>query len=175
MLYYIAIHNNIRIVIYNKNLHILDMSNKHKEKTKRITMTVSNPLEKLLGYHLRRASAAMLSQLGEGFSELDLKVTETSVLVMVEANPGMKQSDIGRALGIKSANMAPLVAVLNDRGFINKKPLDGRSQGLHLSEEGKKVVRKIWEHIDVNEKWLMRNLDDSSSESLRKTLEKIWQ
>ena len=151
------------------------MSTKHNEKIKRNIMTVSNPLEKLLGYHLRRASAAMLTQLGEGFSELDLKFTETSVLVMVEANPGMKQSDIGRALGIKSANMAPLVAVLNDRGYINKKPLDGRSQGLHLSDSGKKIVRKIWELIEINEKWLLRNLDEDTFEPLKDTLEKIWQ
>ncbi|WP_321396117.1 MarR family winged helix-turn-helix transcriptional regulator [Emcibacter sp.] len=150
------------------------MNEKQNQKSKRTTMTISNPLENLLGYHLRRASAAMISQLSQGFSALDLKITETSVLVMVEANPGMKQSDIGRALGIKSANMAPLVAVLSDRGLIRKKPLDGRSQGLHLSEEGKKVVKKIWENINANEEWLARSLDKDSFDSLKKTLNNIW-
>ncbi|WP_417320663.1 MarR family winged helix-turn-helix transcriptional regulator [Emcibacter sp.] len=150
------------------------MTEKQNKKNNPKNMTFSNPLQDLVGYQLRRASAAMLTHLGQGLSDIGLKITETSVLVMIEANPGMKQSDIGRVLGIKSANMAPLVAVLSDRGLIKKKPLDGRSHGLHLSEEGKQVIRRIWDNIGNNEAWLTRNLSEEEKNLVARTLENIW-
>ncbi len=138
-------------------------------------MHLSNPLENRLGYHLRRAASAMLAHLSEGLGDLGLRYTEASVLLMIEANPGLKQRDIGQVLGIKSANMAPLIGVLSKRNYIERKPLDGRSQGLYLSEQGKRVMVDIWQCVESNEAWLLPEVSDSERKMVMRYLQSVWE
>lgn len=145
------------------------------KKTKSETVQISNPLEGLLGYHLRRASSAMVSRLSESYNQLGLRLTEASVLIMIDSNSGSKQSDIGRALDIKSANMTPLVAVLSKLDYIERKKLDGRSQGLYTTDKGKQVVKKIWQLIEANEAWLLSSMQEDAQGSLRERFKTTWQ
>ena len=39
-------------------------------------------------------------------------------LLVIEANPSITESEIGRLLTIKRANMAPLAALLTSRGLV---------------------------------------------------------
>lgn len=63
---------------------------------------------------------------------------EATVLLVIGANPGVIQSEVGRLLGIASVNMALLVARLADRELIERDAVDGRSQGLKLSDAGRR-------------------------------------
>jgi DNA-binding MarR family transcriptional regulator len=143
-------------------------------KDKKSAKAISIPLDDLLGYQLRRASAAMLAQLIAGYNELDIKLAEASALILIEANPGLKQSDIGRILDIKSANMAPLVSFLEKQNYVERKQLDGRSQALYLSKQGKTIARKIGQCNDENEKWLLSKLSEGDKRVAIKLLKSIW-
>ena len=101
-------------------------------------MVMSDPLRVLPGYLLRRASSAALADLNRRLEEVGLRHAEASLLVLLAANPGTTQSALGRQLDIQRANMAPLVARLDARGFISRKPVDGRSEGLHLTPAGER-------------------------------------
>jgi len=111
---------------------------------------LNNPLERLLGYQLRRASQMMLDDLVTALQDLELRPTNASVLLLIASNPGVTQSRIGQALAIERANMAPMTAKLIERGLIRRSRADGRSHGLHLTEQGTKVAatvrRRIAEH-----------------------------
>ncbi|HKX55834.1 MAG TPA: helix-turn-helix domain-containing protein, partial [Xanthomonadales bacterium] len=93
----------------------------------------NDPLENYPGYSLRRASAAAMARLARRFAKLDLRPTDASVLMVIDANPNITQSEISRMLDIASANMAPLVSRLADRGLVERLPVDGRSHGLALT------------------------------------------
>ncbi len=93
----------------------------------------SNPLEQLLGYQLRRASQAMMADLGAELAELELRVTEMSVLLVIDENPDITQSEIGRVLAIQRANMVPLTTQLERRGLIRRGATIGRAQALRLN------------------------------------------
>lgn len=95
-----------------------------------------DPIADRLGYALRRASAAMMADLGAQLAGIALRPVEATILILVGANPGCIQSDIGRVLGIKRANMVPLIATLATRGLILKSPVDGRSLALTLTTQG---------------------------------------
>ena len=95
-----------------------------------------DPLEDYPGYALRRASAATMARLARRFAALDLRAAEASVLMVIDANPNITQSEIGRLLDIASANMAPLVSRLADRELVERQPVDGRSHGLALTRYG---------------------------------------
>lgn len=97
---------------------------------------LNDPFSDLLTFHLRRASLIVAADLGERLVDLSLTVTSLSVLLMVEANAGVTQTELGRALGIKRANLAPLTATLAARDLIQRNPTDGRSHGLRLTETG---------------------------------------
>ncbi len=83
-----------------------------------------------------------MTRLAARLSRLQLRPTEATVLLVIGSNPGATQSEVGRLLGIASANMAPLMARLADRELIVREALDGRSQGLTLSDAGRRVTQK---------------------------------
>lgn len=93
-------------------------------------LDLENPLEERLGYQLRRASNAMMTELAGRLETLNLRIVEASVLVLIKANPAITQTEIGRSLGIQRANMVPLIAGLMERGLVNRQAADGRSHAL---------------------------------------------
>ena len=98
---------------------------------------LTSPLDDLLGYRLRRASMATMADLLDVLRPLGLSAGEASFLILVGANPGCRQSDVGRALDIKRANLTPLVARMKARGLVADAPIDGRSRSLTLTREGR--------------------------------------
>lgn len=97
---------------------------------------VINPLDAHVGYQLRRASGAAMAALGRRLAALDLRPTDASILVLVEANPLITQSRLGQALGVQRANMAPLTGGLLLRELIVREPIDRKSHGFRLTQAG---------------------------------------
>jgi DNA-binding MarR family transcriptional regulator len=127
-----------------------------------------------MGYHLRRAANAMLADLGQRIEPLGLTLTEMSVLQLVAANPQIRQSEIGQVLAIKRANMAPLIAALEARGWIHREAIDGRSQGLRLTPSGETLLVDLKVCITENERWILRDAPKQDPSQLIKTLKAIW-
>ena len=117
-----------------------------------------DPLKDFPGYALRRASMVAMAQLTQRLSKLSLRPTEATVLLVIEANEGVTQSEIGRFLDIASANMTPLAARLRDRGLIEREPVDGRSHGLRLSNSGRRSARLAGRLMRVHEEELLAKL-----------------
>lgn len=120
---------------------------------------LADPLEDLLGYWLRRASGVMMADLGVSLAQAELRPTEATILILIRANPGLTQSDIGRVLGIARANMAPLMGGLLKRGFIQKARVDGRSHALTLTEDGMAKVDAAQAIIHAHEARFQSRLD----------------
>lgn len=134
-----------------------------------------NPLVQLLGYQLRRASFAMLSDLSAGISKLDLRIAEMSVLMVIDANPDITQSDIGRVLGIQRANMVPLVTQLERRALICRGEIRGRAQALRLTAEGAALVLRCRETIAEHEARFTTLFSHQERQDLLRCLPRIWQ
>jgi len=135
---------------------------------------LTSPLDSLLGYCLRRASMAMMADLMGALTPLGLSAGEASFLILVGANPGCRQSDVGRTLEIKRANMTPLVARMKARGLVTDAPIDGRSRSLTLTEAGVALRdkalarigiadRKVRQTLAVDEKALLASLRSIAS------------
>lgn len=108
-------------------------------------------LDALFGYQLRRASAVMMADLTERLAPSGLTVVEASLLWLVETRSGATQSEIGRTLGVQRANMVPLITKLSGRGLIKKTRVDGRSQGLSLTEAGRSQMEMVKAIIAAHE------------------------
>ncbi len=117
-----------------------------------------SPLDTLLGYRLRRASMAMMADLLSALQPLGLSAGEASFLILVGANPGCRQSDVGRALEIKRANLTPLVARMKARGLVADAPIDGRSRSLTLTPEGSALRDTALARIHAAERKVRKGL-----------------
>ncbi len=97
---------------------------------------LTSPLDDFLGYRMRRASMVMMADLLAALRPLGLSAGEVSFLILIGANPGCRQSDVGRTLDIKRANLTPLVARMKAKGLVIDAPIDGRSRSLTLTADG---------------------------------------
>jgi DNA-binding MarR family transcriptional regulator len=102
-----------------------------------LTQTAPHPLAALPGFALRRAAHAMMSALAEDLASIELKISDASVLLLVDGRDDMTSSRIGDLLDIQRANMVPLLARLESAGLIAREPLDRRSSAIVLTDEGK--------------------------------------
>ena len=119
---------------------------------------MKDPLLELPGYVLKRASAANLSELNQRLEPLRLRHGDAAFLLLIEASPGTNQSEVGRILEIERANMVPLVARLDARGWIEKRKVDGRSSGLFLTSAGRSVLARTRAIVDEHEAALIRRV-----------------
>lgn len=139
------------------------------------TSVLADPLDHLIGYHLRRLSVRVMTDLGRSLAPLDLNPADASVLLTIEANPGITQSEVGKAIGVLRANMAPLVGALTERGLLEQAPVDGRSTALRISGKGKAVCREVAERIATHENRLFGALDAAARKRLAQELQALWQ
>src|SRR5262245_61591001 len=102
------------------------------------------PLGGLIGYALRRAQLTVFDEAIRGFAKLDLRPGQYSVLALLGHKPGLKQSEVAAALGIQRANFVALFDRLERRGLARRSaaPNDRRSNALHLTEEGERLLAR---------------------------------
>jgi DNA-binding MarR family transcriptional regulator len=130
-------------------------------------MVFANPLDTHLGYQLRRASNALMSGLSRKLAAVEVTPAEASVLIVISANGGITQSELGRQLGIKRANMVPLTSALELRGLVARSPAEGRSVDLKTTSKGRTTAaaaerimlendRALFGHMSERDVLLMR-------------------
>lgn len=134
----------------------------------------TNVFDSLLGYHLRRLSVVVMTDLTQALSPLDLKPADASVLFVIAANPGITQSEVGKALGILRANMAPLIGALLKRELIEREPVDGRSQALKLSSAGRSLCTRAKLVTQEHENRLFGTLTPNARNRLIAQLRELW-
>ena len=135
---------------------------------------IVDPLKDLPGYALRRASSAVMAKLAARLAALDLRPSEASVLLIIDANPGVTQSAIGRLLDIARANMAPLTARLAARDLIVRESSGGRSHGLTLSDSGRRLTRKAQRIVADLEAELMARIPAAQRAAFLRTLKGLF-
>src|SRR3990167_8012865 len=79
-------------------------------------------LRTLVGYNARRASLAVIEVFMERMAVYRLKVVDFSVLSLVAHNPGVTSRQLCVTLGVLPPNLVGLVAALERRGLIERRP-----------------------------------------------------
>jgi DNA-binding MarR family transcriptional regulator len=98
------------------------------------------PLEKSIGYALRRAQVAVFADFMSHIGAAGLRPAQFSVLLVVRETPGLKQSVVADRLGIQRTNFVAMVDDLQRRGWLDRRPADRRSYALHLTPAGEDKV-----------------------------------
>lgn len=114
-----------------------------------------HPLADLPGFALRRAANAMMAELASELSGIDLKISDISVLLLLENRDDMTSSRIGELLDIQRANMVPLLSRLENAGLIERLPIDRRSAAIVLTPAGRERLSQGQAIIDHFERGLL--------------------
>ena len=98
-----------------------------------------------LGYFVRRFQVWIFQDFVRALAPFDIRPAQFSVLVVIEANPGLSQADLADALGIERARLVRLLDELEKRGFTRRTPAPGdrRSHALVLTREGQQKLKRI--------------------------------
>jgi DNA-binding MarR family transcriptional regulator len=99
-------------------------------------------LDRRLGYLLRRAQVAVFRDFFSAFEPHDLRPGQYSILTVIESNPGLKQGEVGEALGIKRANFVAMIDELERRKLVRRANSlgDRRSYALRLTARGERLM-----------------------------------
>src|SRR5258706_2369244 len=133
------------------------------------------PLPGLVGYALRRAQLAVFQDFVETMATIDIRPGQYSVLLLIAINPGVSQTDISEALGIKPTNLAVLLNGLQARGLTERRrgAADKRAHALHLTAAGKTLMRKLDELVQQHEARVTAQLGADGKARPLKLLEKF--
>jgi DNA-binding MarR family transcriptional regulator len=98
-----------------------------------------------LGYFVRRFQVWIFQDFVRTLASFDIRPAQYSVLVVIDANPGLSQADLADTLGVERARLVRLLDALEKRGFTRRlpSPSDRRTHALFLTREGQQKLKRI--------------------------------
>jgi len=136
---------------------------------------MKDPLVTLCGYLLQRAASSALAELNQRLAPLGLRHAGVALLMLLEARPGITQSQAGRILDIQRANMVPFVARLEGLGLIGRRQVDGRSQALELTSRGRLLLERARRVVAAHEAELLERVPEKLRPMVLPVLMALWQ
>ena len=99
-----------------------------------------------LGYLMRHAQISVFQDFIRTLAAVDIRPAQYSVLTVINANPGLTQMLLSKALGIERARLVHLSNGLEARKFVERRgseKTDRRSHALHLTAKGRSALADI--------------------------------
>jgi len=127
---------------------------------------LTNALDNLLGYQLRRSTAVLMADFVRTLADFDMRPAEVTTLLIIAENPDCSQSEVGEALAIKRANMVPIIARLIERGLVARTRVDGRSLALRVTPAGAEQAAEAWRRIAEHETRFRDRLDPADLQTV---------
>jgi DNA-binding MarR family transcriptional regulator len=130
----------------------------------------------LVGFHLRQAQIAVFRDFVESMGPLGMTPGLFAVLVLIEANPGLKQSELARAVHLDRSTVVSVVDNLERRRLVERRAAanDRRSNALSLTSTGAVLLRRLKQRVARHEKRLTRALDPGERATLVALLGRIF-
>jgi len=129
-------------------------------------------LSGLLGYRLRLAQQIVFRDFARTVAELS--PGRVGILLLIDANPGVTQSDLAHAVGLDRSTMVGLVDTLEDRHLIERRRgEDRRTNGLWLTRAGRSLLGRLKKRIDLHERRVAARLSAAERVQLIALLEKL--
>lgn len=116
----------------------------------------------------------MMSELSTRLWDIDLRISDASVLLILSGTETMTSSDIGRMLDIQRANMVPLLNRLEGAGLIERQPLDRKSSAIVLSNAGRNKLKLVSKVTAQFEDDLLNRIPTEHRDHLLPALNALW-
>ncbi|MDP1961529.1 MAG: MarR family transcriptional regulator [Reyranella sp.] len=150
-------------------------SAKRKEDVATETPVDLGPLGDSFGYLLRRAQVAVFQRFFDLFAEFDIRPAQYSVLTVIERNPGLSQTRLADALGIKKTNLVAIIDTLEERGLARRRPTenDRRSHALFLTPKGTVLIGRLHQRDAALDQGLSRLMNGNERQRFCDVLRQV--
>ena len=130
----------------------------------------------LVGYQLRLAQIALFRDFAQGPGEEDVTPGLFGVLVIIEANPDLKQSELARATQLDRSTVVTVIDNLERRGLVERRVAlhDRRSNAIRLTDAGATLLRRLKRQVAQHEKRLLDNFSPAERETFLALLKKVF-
>lgn len=132
-------------------------------------------LSGLLGYAVRRAQMRVFQDFAAAMEAVALTPGQLGALLMIEANRGLSQSQLGAALGIDRSSVVPLLDRLQAMALIHRTAhaSDRRTHALELSEAGAALIMRLLPMLEAHEHRIAGKLSPAERRTLMQLLDRI--
>jgi DNA-binding MarR family transcriptional regulator len=132
-------------------------------------------LGRLLGYVLRSAQVRVFQDFAASLDDLGLTPGQLGALLLIEANAGLSQTELGAALGIDRSSVVPLIDKLQGRGLVRRlvKASDRRTHALELAEEGVALLSRLAPRLEEHERRIAADLSAAERTMLMDLLARV--
>lgn len=136
----------------------------------------SSYLESLMGYNARRAALVIIDAFLRHMAVYGLRPVDFSVLSLVAHNPGITSRQLCASLSIQPPNLVGMINQLQKRNLIARRPHphDGRAMGLHLTPEGRRMMKQAESTASDLEAQATARLSAGERATLIRLLKKIY-
>ncbi len=133
-------------------------------------------LPELVGFQLRMAQIALFRDFSQGLGGEDVTPGLFGVLVIIESNPDLKQSELARATQLDRSTVVTVIDNLERRGLVERRASvhDRRSNAISLTEAGTALLRKLKRQVNAHEKRLLQNFSPAERETFLALLQKVF-
>jgi DNA-binding MarR family transcriptional regulator len=133
-------------------------------------------LPTLTGYQLRLTQIAIFRDFSETLGEFDVTPGLFGVLVVIEANPGLKQTELARASHLDRSTVVSVIDNLERRGLVERRQAenDRRSNAIVITCEGAALLKKLKRRVADHEKRLVEHLSEDEQATLVSLMKRIF-
>ncbi len=130
----------------------------------------------LVGYQVRQAQIAIFRDFTASLADEGMTPTLFGALVLIEANPGLKQADLALALQLDRSTVVTVVDTLQRRGLVERRRAvdDRRTNAVTLTSEGEHRLASLKPRVAEHEARLLGDLDEGERASLSAILARIF-
>jgi len=130
-------------------------------------------LDDMVSYCLKSAYHKIMEDAEVKLETLGLKVPQFSIMAIVHLNPGITQTKLIDNIYITRSTGSEMIEKLVRRSLIVRKPIDRKSNGLFLSEEGEVLFSNALKMAQLNEKKLTDRFSVDEIKQMNKLLLKL--
>jgi DNA-binding MarR family transcriptional regulator len=132
-------------------------------------------LDSHVGYAVRRAQVAVFQDFMRAVAETGIRPAQFSILTVIAANPGLKQADVSRALGIERGRLVLVLHELERRGLARRaaSEVDRRSHALHLTPKGERLLAQLNVVVGDHERRMSAKLGPEDKARLMELLQRL--
>jgi DNA-binding MarR family transcriptional regulator len=133
-------------------------------------------LPTLVGYQLRLAQIAIFRDFKQRLGKYAITPGLFGVLVLIEANAGMKQTDLANAIHLDRSSVVNVIDNLEAVRLVERRAANGdrRSKALFLTAKGKRLLQRLKPRVAEHERHLTRHLSGRDQKTLVALLQEIF-
>lgn len=133
------------------------------------------PLDGLVGYAIRRAQLVIYDDFMQALAPWELSPQRYSALTIIARNPGLKQTELGRIIGIARSGVVTVTNALEALGYVERadSAQDKRAFALRLTRRGAQALSKIEQAVHQHDERIAARLTADEKATLLRLLARI--